>query len=216
MSRVTADYVSGTCTGIAPPCTLSAWVRVYDVVSSQIVTVGTSGSANNYYALGLNASNKAQAIEKDTVNGLAISALTVSNNVWHNLTAVFTDHTNRAIFIDGANKVAAAGLRAAAATSFIGIMGDTISGGGWPADYAHVAIWNIALSDTEVSQLFAVGPAWTRPASLIEYWPLFGNLSPEPSTQTANSLTVAANYSSLDPFGNYMRVPYQSSRSVQL
>jgi hypothetical protein len=93
-------------------------------------------------------------------------------------------------------------------------MGDPVpTGDGWPLDLAHVALWNTTLQDADAALLFTQSPQYVQPANLVEYWPLFGNLSPEPSMQTANSLTVtSAQYSSADPF--YTQTPGVTARQV--
>jgi hypothetical protein len=202
LGRVTADFLSGNCTGFsAPPLTITCWVRFYDLVASQVVCVGTVGSGNNYYGIGLNNSNNVQAIERDTVNSAALTAVAPSQNVWHNLTAVFASHSDRRVYFDGGNKATDTTTRSATATTGIGVLGDPTGNGCWTLDICHVALWNIALSDTDVGQLFTQLPLYVQPANLVEYWPMYGNQSPEPSTKTANSLTVSsAQYSSYDPF----------------
>ena len=213
LARTTPNSLSGTCTGFATtPLSITCWVKLYGSVSSQVVSVGTVGSANNYYFIGLSGTNLVQAGERDAATtSTAQTASAPSNGVWHNLTAVFAAHNDRRIYFDGANKATSAVARTCGATTGIALMGDPVpTGDGWPLDLAHVALWNIALSDADATQLYAIGPAAVQAANLVEYWPLYGNKNPEPSTQTANSLTVAAQYSPADPFANFSRLPYST------
>ncbi len=218
MSRTPFEYLSGTCTGFATtPLSLSIWIRVYNNISDSICGVGTLGSTNNQYRLSLGSTNRAQAVEADTVSSNAQTAGAISSNVWHNITGVFAAHNNRTIYVDGGNAVNNTTARTCGATTAAYVMSLDQTSGTPAADYAHFAIWNIALSAQDAADLFSRGPNGVQQANLVEYWPLNGNQSPEPSTLTANSLTVtSSNFTSLDPFGNYFRVPYQRTQFVQL
>ena len=211
MARGNADYLSGTCTGFATtPLSMSVWVKFYDAsVNNSLCGVGTLGSANNTYSIIMTGTDTVKAQEKDTASSAATTAAVPSIGVWHNYTAVFAAHNDRRIYFDGANKATDVTARTCGATTGAFILGDPVSGGGFNADYAHFALWNIALSDADVANLYARSPPCTQAANLVEYWPLYGNKNPEPSTQTANSLTVAgAQYSPSDPFANFSRLPY--------
>jgi hypothetical protein len=213
--RVGADYISGVCSAVAPPCTLHIMVKAFGNVSSIIFAAGTSGLATNQYNIGLGSTNRAQANEVDTTSVGAATAANMTSNVWHAVTAVFASHSSRSIFIDGAQKVTNATVKTAGATNFVGIMGDTITGGAFPMNVCHAAIYSGALSDAEVLQLAGTIPSVVRPDILQEYWPMNANQSPEPSTQSANSLTVTgALYSLDDPFANYSRMPHPASAQM--
>ena len=46
-------------------------------------------------------------------------------------------------------------------------------------DLAHIAIWNVALTDAEIASLYNGGigldPRYVRSANLVAYWPLIRN-----------------------------------------
>jgi hypothetical protein len=91
--------------------------------------------------------------------------------------------TDRRVYLDGTDKgtdaTARNPLAAAHDRMSIGSDGETV-----PADYfdgriAHVAVWNVALTDQEIRSLAAgANPRRVRPDSLIAYWPV-GGQSPE-------------------------------------
>lgn len=57
-------------------------------------------------------------------------------------------------------------------------------------DVAHVALWNVALTDDEVASLAAgVSPLRMRRDALIAYWPV-GGQSPEPDVVGGFDLVV--------------------------
>jgi hypothetical protein len=66
---------------------------------------------------------------------------------------------------------------------------------------AHAARWDTALSDGDAASLIAgANPLAVSAASLLNYWPLTSNTSPEPDDQGSNDLTVTdATYSADDP-----------------
>jgi len=57
---------------------------------------------------------------------------------------------------------------------------------------ANFAIWDIDLTDDEVAALGTgrIHPFLIRPQNLRKFWPLFGNLSPEPSIVESFDMTL--------------------------
>jgi hypothetical protein len=187
-------YLGGSGTVIAaPPLTMSYWgkVRSAGAVSSWTYTVGTVGSADNQYYLGLGSTNKAQANERDTVASGAATLNPVPNDVWFLHTGVFTSHSSRAVLLNATAKQTNANARTCGATNGVALLGDMLSGGSYPLLISHVALWDIALSDAEVALLLTFPPSQVRPENLQEYWPLLNGQNPEPSFGLqGNSLAV--------------------------
>lgn len=67
------------------------------------------------------------------------------------------------------------------------------SNGQYPNGYAaECAIWNVALSAAEIASLGkGFSPQMIRPQSLVGYWPLHGNASPEPDLRNGNNGTIS-------------------------
>lgn len=196
----------------APPLTMAAWVKPQALgTAMQLFNVGTSGSNIQRMAISLVAAGAARMSDVDATLHEVISGggiLETAN--WHLVVGVAVDHTatGRAAYLDGANKVAnAGGLSAPSAPNAMRI-NCTLSGANSSnALIAHVALWDIVLSDAEILQLFSVPPNQVRLADLVEYWPLTQNLSPEPSLGTTphSMIVTGSTYSLDDP---YLQVTY--------
>jgi hypothetical protein len=73
------------------------------------------------------------------------------------------------------------------------------TGGRWNGLIAHVCVWNIALSDANMTALAAsTNPQDISPGSIVDYWTLTGNVSPETPTVGADNLTVTGTTFSSD------------------
>lgn len=198
----------------AVPLTISAWLKFGSTGNQILVTVGVSGTGLNYFDIGQANAAAPIATTFDGVAGSsASSTFTMDTGVWHCLTAVYVSATSRAIYVDGTNKGTNAVSRVPA-----GINATRISGtlAATPVNpiltaglMAHVAIWNTALSDSEVALLATLAPTLVRPESLLEYWPLNNGQSPEPSYGVSpHQLSVTGTgYSTDNPVLTYTTVP---------
>lgn len=102
-------------------------------------------------------------------------------STWYHACCVASGSTNRAVYLNGANKASvSAGTRTISAATRLAI-GSQYQAGTYGADtngkVAHVAIWDVALSDGEVAALAAgANPLTIQPDHLIAYWPLTADL----------------------------------------
>lgn len=180
MSRVfasSADHLDSASTIIvAPPMTMLAWVKMTTLaLGYQIVTIGTAGSASNRFSMGYQATNTIGCNENDGTSSIAQSVTSISETKnWHAAAAVWSDRTNRAAFLDGAGKGTIAALKAATTPNSIRISGDPQATPANPFQglIGMVAIWNVALTDTEVAALASAYPLAVRPQSLVHLWDL--------------------------------------------
>jgi hypothetical protein len=185
------------------PVTVSAWVKFGDTGSGHIFNIGQAGTSNHRLTLQV-AGAVIQSILRDASNSRSASASgSPSTGVWTLCTGTWTDDTTKACFRDGANK----GTNAVAATpgtfDATRISGNLSTTPGIPllsgTLVAHVGVWDIVLSDSEIAELTTKAPNLVRSDHLIEYWPLTGNQSPEPSSGSqATSLTVTGTSYSTD------------------
>lgn len=188
---------------LAPPMTLAAWIKISgSVLNTEFVTIGTSGSAANLYALMTLVGASAQARERDAgaASG-ANSTFTLDVGNWRLIVGTFLDHTNRACYTDGANKGTVSALKAATTPNMLRISGDPQA---TPVNpfvglIAHVAVWNVALTDADVLALLTLAPPAIRPDALLEYWPLVSGQPTEPGYgQLGDSLVVTGTTFSYD------------------
>src|SRR3990167_1128281 len=179
------------------PITMACWFRSNDVTANHgLMWLGDKDVAAHYHALEINAGFD-DVIASSRAGGgpvEAISSTSYTANTWHHACAVFTSATDRAAFLDGAGKgTNATDITPAGIDRFaIGRFADSSPVNYMDGRIAECAIWNVGLSDQEVSNL-ATGrvPAFRiRPDALKGYWPI-GLGSPETDLSGAlNNLTV--------------------------
>jgi hypothetical protein len=124
----------------------------------------------------------------DTSSGFSL-------NTWTHACGVAASATDRRVFINGGSKVSNLNSRTPSGVNrfSIGRNGDLSANqryfGGM---LAEAGIWNVALTDDEVVSLArGFSPLLIRPQSLVAYWPLLGNTSPEVDLRTNKyNLTV--------------------------
>lgn len=174
----------------AVPLTMACWVYSDDATIEQvpmsIVPAGSAGDRFALYLAGDVAGDFAQAAVGSSTIGTSRANATAgySVNTWHHIAGVFTSATLRAAFIDGGNKGTNTANNTPAVTldrTCIGAIADSLPRAFFSGRIAEAAIWNVALSDEDIASLAkGFSPCLIRPQSLVAYWPLFGNGSPEP------------------------------------
>ena len=175
----------------AAPVTLAAWGKTSMTgITQYMVSLLNSASADTFdqFALRLTGADVISA-RCGAAGGVseAISSTGFTENVWFHAAAVFTSATDRAAFINGGSKGTNATSRVPAGINrtAIGLQDNGSAslrafGQGGTGDLAEVGIWSAALTDAEIAALATgLSPMAIRPASLIGYWPLVGNNSPE-------------------------------------
>lgn len=207
MSRLLVNNTSYGTTGVAPatapPVTIAAWIYPTTLAAGGndlVYLLNDAGNGNEFELIIRDAGGSSFRINAGMAsNGIggtrAASTTALSVNTWYHACGVYNSLSSRSVFTDGAGKVTnsvtlvdpMAGINnigigvfsPGPATSFSGRM-------------AEVGIWNVALDDAEVVAL-AKGftPPLIRPQSLVGYWPLFGNDSPElDRSKSNNNLTL--------------------------
>jgi hypothetical protein len=178
MSRVfdgTNDNLSTSSPPVtAPPFTLALWTkRTAAGVDDVCAALGVSGSADNFWRIGWFVGNNNYLRARDTANGDAIATGTTTSTAWIHICGVETSSSSRAAFRNGGNKGTNATTIAPTGIDLLRI-GESASGvQDYDGKIAHVAIWNIALSDGEVASLGAgANPLAIQAANLVAYWPL--------------------------------------------
>lgn len=183
----------------AVPTTFAAWIRPNAVnVFHSTIAIADSSVNTSYIELILRSNAFGQtvaAISRSAADdeALAESTSTYTANVWNHAAAVFASSSSRAVYLNGGNKgtdandVTPGGLDITA----IGVRPRSSLFAYVSGRVADAAIWDAALSDAEVASLAAgYAPPLIRPQSLVAYWPLFGNLSPEPDRVGGYDMTL--------------------------
>jgi hypothetical protein len=202
MSRLfddaTPDYMSRTAVITAAPFTQCGWFRTNDNVDDTQPCFGheQSGTDNFFKArFEMTSTQFSFRAEQTTPSRALATNSTVAPvvNTWHHVAAVSTSSTLIAVFLDGGAKdtdTTPATVPDSIDTSTIARLDDGsaqhLSGNG-----AHVAIWDVALSDSEIATLATgVSPLRVRRANLIHYWPCNGDQSPEADIIGGASMTI--------------------------
>jgi hypothetical protein len=165
----------------AQPLSISCWVRPDSAApgNDQVaVFIGDKDAADNYWFLGMKAAT-GEAIYNARSGGAAQaeSSTTMGANVWSHLCSVEAANNDRAVFLNGAGKGtdATVVVPAGADRVSVGQAGDSTPSLLWDGEVAHVAIWDVALSDGEVASLAAgVSPLQISSDNLVGYWPING------------------------------------------
>lgn len=179
----------------AYPLTLAGWFIVtdFDALGDDVgvLCVGTVGGGEVLLRIGAAGDARIKASVNNVGFGTASASGAASSGVWTHGCAVFENSTSRSAYRDGGNKATNATAKnfPAVDTTTIGYTNSfgTYFGG----KIAEVAVWDVALTDDEVLTLAkGVSPLAVRSASLVAYWPLWGNYSPEIDLVGGANLTV--------------------------
>lgn len=174
---------TGVITVPARPVTMACWFRPTTLSTVQVI-FGFSDSGNNNLQrlrVGGASTNQLGAQEFNSpTNEIAESSNTMSAGTWHHCGGVFASATSRSVYLDGTkvtntNSCTPTGLDR---LLFCRNAADLQFGNG---RMAEAAVWDVALDDAEMTALAkGICPLLIRPASLVAYYPLVGNDSPEP------------------------------------
>lgn len=208
MSRLfstTSDHLDVASVSVSDvPITISAWVHLTNTgYSNNFACIGESGTGNNQYWIGTNGSGQFTVNERDTVTSTANLGIGVNDILanWYLVVGVFTNHSSRNIYSMGSSTGSSSAARTASGVNSIRISGDTNATPSNPAKarIAHVAIWNTALSASQIDSLKYLYPNQVAVGNLVNYWPLTNNQSPEPDYGSGNlPLTVTGTTFSTD------------------
>jgi hypothetical protein len=198
----TTQYLSRTSAVVTGyPVTMACWANVDNLTArhglmqlrrsadgfSDIVLVADGASADKILA----------AVEVPPEGYDAATTAAFTANTWFHAAGVFASDTSRSAFLNGGSK----------GTDTMSLVLETLNAtqiGQWNYNdgvqlnytngrIAEAAIWNVALTDAEVS-LLALGysPLFVRPGSLVSYWPIIGRYSPEIDVVGGLGLTLNA------------------------
>jgi hypothetical protein len=175
----------------APPVTLACWA-LPSASAFAAMCVANNGSTQNYLAIYCSGGNLvARANDGGAATGSG-KAFTASQ--WNHFAGVFASTTSRTSYVNGV-----AGSTESTASTPSGINRTAIgrlsssspAGSYFDGSLAEAAIWNIALTATDLAALAAgVSPLLVRPDALVAYWPILGQYSPEIDIRAHNDVTV--------------------------
>lgn len=181
------SLLSTTASVTGEPLTIAAWFYP-DSASTRtvIVSMAATGGATDFFALvqdGTRAGDPICATKYSggTDAGEAVSSTGYTTGAWHHGCAVFTSNTSRTVYLNGGGKVESTTLRGSAsgiARTGIGALARTTIAAFFDGRVAEAAIWNAALTDSDVLELSkGASPHLIRPQNLVYYVPLIRDLS---------------------------------------
>jgi len=163
------------------PLTMSGWCNPVAINDHDaIMSIGNDEGTYAVASLNLRSTGYATAeVLSRTSNALATSASQYSADEWQHFCAVFTSSTSRIVYIDGV-----AGTEVTTSANVNGNNAKRLSIGEYATTWnrelnghlADLALWNVALSASEVAILAKAYTAiQVRPESLVSYYPLVSN-----------------------------------------
>lgn len=171
------------------PFTASVWFYADDILfggaDKYIWSVADTGTTNNYISIFISDSTSKIRATYNAASTIRTneSGSTVSINQWNHAVAVYTSSSDIQIYLNGTagtNIMAASATPTGIDTESIGALVRTTAAAYFDGKIAEVGVWNVALSQEEISALAdAVSPLMVRPASLVKYSPLMGRTDPE-------------------------------------
>lgn len=183
----------------ALPLTISAWVYKDDTTNLDVaVSLSNNASLNR---CGLAFTNSAAvrnlAITSGGTNSNTDTTTLYTANTWTHGAAVYTSTTSRTVYINGGNAVNNTNSLDVSPGTFnttnIGCYNNSAGRAQFFGGYiAEVGIWSVALTAAEIASLgVGVSPILIRPASLVAYWPIIGEFSPEIDLKGRFEMTVS-------------------------
>lgn len=170
----------------AVPFSMSAWFNADSyTLSNGIFVIGDTGTNNENMGLCCSSTGHVRAFSRNLGNeSAAQSSTTASTGTWAHAAGVWSAANARAAYLNGGNKGTESTSRtptaAALDNTWIARHVSNSLGLYFDGRVAEVALWNVALDDSEVAALGkGFCPLLIRPQSLVGYWPVLGNQSPE-------------------------------------
>lgn len=179
--RASSQFIEcSTPTVTAYPVTLAGWFRTDDLTTNQVIVANaTSGTGIGVYLIfrGLTGGDPLSATDYDgSTSAQANSAGSVTVNTWYHGGAVYSGASSRAVFLNGTKTTNTTTTSTDLASTDRTNIGALISGNSHLSGRAaEIGIWNVALTDDEMSALAAgLSPLRVRPSALVYYAPLWG------------------------------------------
>lgn len=177
----------------AVPITMACWFNATNTDDETLMSLDDNGGDDGF-ALYKSTTLAAGVTDAGGFNDATSGA--ISTGTWQHAAAVFASNSSRSAYLDGsAGSDGNSRTPGTVTHTRIGRDSNSILSAqvDFTGEIAEAAIWNVALSSAEIAQLAdGVSPLLVRPESLVAYWPLIGNDSPETDRLGAFPLTVTS------------------------
>lgn len=224
------DYAVTTTPPVtATPLTIAAWVNPNSVGTLDgIVHIGDAalGTVTQCFLLRMDASGQVNFYAADTAGNSAITTnttATMTASAWNHAVGISTSAASRRSVLNGNWAESGTNTTGRTPTGVTDLTLGVFPNGGSPSNewngyIAHVAVWDIALSQAEVEALAGgANPLTIQNANLVAYWPMTNSGAVGEDVIGANTLTLSGNtaYSSenptVDAAGSPLILPHRSS-----
>lgn len=185
----TSDYARyGGAAVSAFPFTMACWALPNNITAEHsLMWIGNSATNNQYFELslrGADVGDPVAAVARNTTYNDATTSTGFSSSAWNHCCGVWTNNTSRDVYLNGGGKgsdtVSVSYTSSGANRTSIGRRDSSSPGGHIAGLISHPCIWNVALSEAEITSLArGAHPLTVRPASIVAFWPFWGNSSPE-------------------------------------
>lgn len=160
----------------AAPLTFACWFKSDTTAANDVLMgVGVNGTQLNSWHIETNlAAGNIGAVYRDGATAAnAGTTATFTTGSWFHAAAVFTSATARAAYLNAAKVATATGNITPSGMNETRISGNGAGTNNYDGKIAHVAIWNVALADADITLLAAgANPRAIQAANLVAYWAL--------------------------------------------
>ncbi len=175
-----SQYGYKTGVSLSYPYSISAWVKCdSDTASGLVVSVEKQSSAdyNIIMAAGSIAGDPIRAATYNTSWCNADSTTGYTTGTWLHVLGVFASATSRAVYLNGGNKGTNTTSQTAAGDDLVvGAYKRGAESGFFDGKICHLAIWDIALGDSDATALAAgTAPNEVQSSDLIHWLPLISD-----------------------------------------
>jgi hypothetical protein len=202
------DYaISATPPATAAPLTICAWVKPTSIgAQDYIVALGDANGATvtQCFALRMKADGQLEMYTADTAGTPDVTAnttSTMSTSAWNHCAGIWTSSTDRRVVLNGnwaeSDTSNAPRVPSGVTDLIVGISpamdldGTPTLTNEWNGRIAHIAIWNVALSQSEIESLAAgASPYSVQSGSLVSYIRTTESGSPGEDAVGSSDLTL--------------------------
>lgn len=163
----------------AVPMSFACWFRPVSASGAYNFIDQCDGSGVNYVALAMGGYTAGRVYCESGGGTHAETTTSILAGVWQHAVATFPTVSTGSVYLNGGGKASFTGGTTPSGHTVTSI--GTFNGGSFglfsksDADYAHVAVWNVALTDLDAYILAkGVSPLLVQRSNLVAYWPLDG------------------------------------------
>lgn len=196
------------------PITVACWYKMESAASTEemgLMQLSEKLQAENFFNLRLDdqvgTGDLQWNVRNEATVSICSSAINWTTGVWQHAAGRSVSSTDHSVFLNGGNEGTSSVDNSPELIDSFAVGVQRLSGS--DSDFmdgliAWPCMWNVALTDAEIASLGAgAHPFMVRPASIISFWPLYGDSSPEIDLVGNTSLTVTGATKGAETFPIY-------------